>query len=171
MSSATHGIFMAQLTYTQHTLISPSVALARLPLFLHCMSAAVFPQTYIEADLFQAAALYLGITHANTHTETHTLTAYKQRRTGRENLSHAHTHSHMHAHLLTHTLLYTPPLRQKTHDYSANGCTTDHRAGLLQTALLCSLSVGWKCCRGPRQCGFGALRGLCVCVCVHTHQG
>lgn len=83
-----------------------------------------------------------------------------------------HTHTHLLTNTRTHTALY-PLLRQKTLDYSANGCTTDHRPALLQTGLLCGLSVGWKCCRGPRQCACGGLKySACVCVLsvsVHTH--
>lgn len=146
------------------------------------MSAGVFTQREIGGDLFQAATLYLRITHANTHMETHTLDALIKTDGPRESLSFALALSLTQVHTLSHTCTYTfphthtldTPFRQKILDYSANGCTTDHRPALLQTVLLCGLSVGWKCCSSLRQCGCGALC-VSVCermkVCVHTHPG
>lgn len=102
-------------------------------------------------------------------THTHCNSDGRTNKDERISLMQEHTFSlaRAHPHLLIHTCTtqYTP-LRQRTLDYSANGCTTDHRAALLQTGLLCSLSVGWKCCMGLGLCGFGALKGR-VCACYY----
>ena len=165
---------MAFLWHSWHTHDAPSSAPAWLPLSRHCMSAVSFSHRIESEEIFlEAGSLY----HRITPTLTWRYTTLRQM--GRESVlfpslslsqsyTHAHTPSHTHTHTHTHTTLYTP-LIQRTLDYSANGCTTDHRPARLQTGLLCALSVGWKCCRGPRQCACGGLKcSMCVCVCVCT---
>lgn len=129
----------------------------------------VFSHTHEVEDISSRQCHF--ISELLTHTLRHTQILESDGRTNKDrwakslSLTHRCTHFHAHAPCHTHTHTQYTLLRQKTLDYSANGCTTDHRPAFLQTGPLCGLSVGWKCCMGPRQCGRGGLKD-CVCACV-----